>query len=714
MALKGRLLIVANRLPFTRVDGGLVPSTGGLATGLRGVHARHGGQWFGWLGDRARSGAEARDVGDGVVEIPLTALEIARYYEGFSNGVLWPLFHYLVDQLPLDARHFDTWVRVNERFADAVATRWRPGDRVWVHDYQLCLVPAMLRRRLGERARVGFFLHIPFPAAEVVRTLPWRREILEGMLGADLVGFHTATYASHFLDSCRLLLAARVSDDQVRHGGRASRVGAWPMGVDARRIAAAADAVADAAARLRPADEQVILGIDRLDYTKGIPRRLLAFERLLARHPALHGRVRLVQVAVPSRERVPAYRDLRRLVEQLVGRINGAFGTATWTPVHYVFRALPHEEVLAHYRAADVLLVTPLRDGMNLVAKEFVAARTDEDGVLVLSELAGAAEELDAALQVNPYDVDGTAATIYRALTMAPRERRVRMRALRSRVGAADIHAWADGFVAALDAPAAPSPTAPQEIAAATGRARALLLLDYDGTLVAFRARPEDAVPDDALIDLLTRLAARHEVALVSGRRKEDLDDWFGALPLALFAEHGLWHRMGPGVPWVRREVGDLGWLELVAGAMDAAATRCPGTRVERKTAGVTFHWRGVSGIDHEIRELRHALHELARWLPFEPVDGACVIEVRPRGVHKGGAIDVLRAAGRLLPSTPVVAIGDDHTDEDLFAALPPGAVSVLVGNRPSLAHWRVGSPDEVRAVLAALLDDPLSARRAG
>jgi trehalose 6-phosphate synthase/phosphatase len=715
----GRLILVSNRLPVTvRVDGAEVTVTrspGGLANGLAGPHARLGGVWVGWPGDVSRLDVDGRAALEArlrelhAVPVHLGASEVARYYEGFSNGVLWPLFHYLLDRMPLDARDYDAYVRVNQRFADVTAAQVQPGDAVWVHDYQLALVPRMLRARVPADVRIGFFLHIPFPAAEVTRTLPWRRDLLEGMLGADLVGFHTDTYLRHFVESCGLLLAARADGDVVRHGGVATRVGVFPMGVDARaiRALAASESVEAEAASLRTG-EQLLLGIDRLDYTKGIPRRLVAFERLLEREASLRGRVRLVQVAVPSREKVPAYRELRRLVEELVGRINGTWGTATWAPVHYVHRSMPEAQVIAHYRAADVMVVTPLRDGMNLVAKEFVAARGDGGGVLVLSELAGAAEELDAALKVNPYDIERTAAALSRALRMPPAERSARMRSLHARVCDYDVHAWADAFVAALGAPPAARapPTGAEEAARAAlgARPHAVFFLDYDGTLVPFALDPADAAPDPALLRLLERLARRPEteLVLVSGRRREDLDAWFGGLPIALVAEHGLWRRWRGAPGWERVETGDLGWVELAVGAMEALAGRRPGTRVERKTAGAAFHWRGMPAAEVDVRDLRHHLHELARWMPLDVVEGSCVLEVRARGVHKGRAVEALREAGRLADAA-VIAFGDDHTDEDLFAALPPDAVSVLVGERPSQARWRVARPEDARALLESL-----------
>jgi trehalose 6-phosphate synthase/phosphatase len=348
---------------------------------------------------------------------------------------------------------WDVYERVNERFADAVAELWRPGDLIWVHDYHLMRLPALLRKRIPE-ARIGFFLHTPFPNPEMFLVLPVRRWLVEGMLGADLIGFHTRRYRGHFTAALRRLLGVEMdADSHVRIGDRAVQLGVFPIGVDAKALnqrASERDVIMKALDH-RPGRERLILGVDRLDYTKGIPRRLAAIEHLLETHPEWRRNVRFVQVAIPSRGTVTAYRAFRRELEQRVTRINGRFATSTWTPIHYMHQSLDQSDLIALYRAADVMLVTPVRDGMNLVAKEFVACRGDESGVLVLSEFAGAAADLTDALIVNPYDLAAVADTIHRALVMDGAERRQRMRQLRSTVFEHDVHWWTREFTRALD-----------------------------------------------------------------------------------------------------------------------------------------------------------------------------------------------------------------------------------------------------------------------
>ncbi len=732
----GRLVIVSNRLPVTvrpGLDGGepqVARSPGGLATGLAGPHQESAGLWIGWPGDTSALTPEHRErvrqqlEADRLVPVDLTAEEVSGYYEGFSNRVLWPLFHYLLDYIPVEAMQWELYRRVNARFADAVAERAQPDDTIWVQDYQLCLVPALLRERLPS-ARIGFFLHIPFPSSEVVQALPWRDELLRGLLGADLVGFHTSLYARQFAGALRRLLGLVVQGDRALYQGRAVRLGAYPMGIDAEGFAREAqrpEVVARAEEIRREAGgARLLLGIDRLDYTKGIRRRLLALDRLLERTPELRGRVTLVQIAVPSRTAIAEYEEFRQDVDEVVGRVNGAHGTTSWSPVRYLYRSFPRSELAAFYRAADVMLVTPLRDGMNLVAKEFVASRPDERGVLLLSELCGAAAELTDAVLVNPYDVDGTSEAILRALSMPESEQRERMRALRERVLAWDVHRWVRTFLQDLEEGGAeevaasprltPEPVLRalrERIALAPARA---LLLDCDGTLLDFRTEPGMVSPDADLLELLAGLAAAPgtEVHVVSGRPAATLEAWFGRLPVALHAEHGLWWRPlprgGEPAPWRADQPISTDWKAGVRPLLEALSLRTPGAFVEEKPATLAWHYRRA---DPELGDARAA--ELLRRLEgvraggvAEALAGDRVVEVRPRGVSKGAV--VTRALEGAPPGTVVVAMGDDRTDEDLFAALPPSGLALHVGARESRAPYRLPSAAAARRFLRALLD---------
>jgi trehalose 6-phosphate synthase/phosphatase len=458
------LLIVSNRLPATLATSGdgasWKPSSGGLATGLRSVADKLNTVWIGWPGNLAAiDEATATPLldqltSDRTIPVRLTRREIDIFYEDISNGVLWPIFHDRLDQPPLHPQGWDVYEAINTRFADAVAAVWRPGDIVWIHDYHLLRLPALVRERIPD-ATIGFFLHIPFPNPEIFFALPNREHLVEGLLGADVIGFHTRRYRGHFTAALRRLRGLEMdADAHVGYRGRRIALGVFPMGIDAAGFAerSTSRAVSRAVLDMRRGapQERIILGVDRLDYSKGIPRRLLSFQRLLERHPEWHGRVRLLQLAVPSRGGLRAYRRLRREIERLVSHINGEFSTPSWTPIRYMHRSVDDERLLSLYKSADLMLVTPLRDGMNLVAKEFVACRSDEDGVLILSEFAGAADQLVDAVIVNPYDIDGVAAAMHGALSMEGGERRRRMRRLREHVLHFDVDHWVADCITAL------------------------------------------------------------------------------------------------------------------------------------------------------------------------------------------------------------------------------------------------------------------------
>jgi trehalose 6-phosphate synthase/phosphatase len=733
-----RLLLVSNRLPVTvKTDGARVTVTaspGGLATGLRKPHEESGGLWLGWPGDvsrlttRQRGGLERELRALRTVPLYLTAGEVRRYYEGYANGALWPLFHYLLDRVRLDHREWETYREVNEKFADLVAAHAEPDDLIWIHDYQLMLLPGLLRQRLP-RARIGFFLHIPFPSSEVFRILPEREAILRGLLGADLVGFHTFAYVRHFATSLLRVLGVESDVDRVHYEGREVRLGVFPMGVDVEAFAEPGPAPSGkkeaASIPGRTEGLKVLLGIDRLDYTKGILHRLEAFERFLDRESSWRGRLKLIQVAVPSRTRVEAYQRFRERVDETIGRINGAHATADWVPIHYLYRSLPQRAIASLYRSADVMLVTPLRDGMNLVAKEFVAARTDEDGVLILSEFAGAASDLGEALVVNPYDIDGVAEAIGEALRMPAAERRSRMRALRASVLGHDVHRWARDFISGLEAcsgGARQGRTSLSErgdvaevIRSLLRAPNLLLVLDYDGTLVPFTQLPELAVPDSDVIDLLGALAARSRttVHVVSGRQKETLEKWFGGLPIGLHAEHGLWTRPPGQTSWTAIREINSDWKAKVRPILQQFAAGTPGSLVEEKSASIAWHYRMADTEfgSLQAKELRLHLGELLQNLPVEVLRGEKVVEVRQHGINKGEIVP--RIFGAMPKPFVFAAMGDDRTDEDLFAALPAGGFAIHVGPRPSQAAYRLSDSTAARAFLRALLEEPRASTRA-
>lgn len=732
---ESRVLIVSNRLPVTvRLEHGRIkvnPSSGGLATALRGPHGRADSLWIGWPGDTSHfDPPDLELVQKRLSELRLQPVflspaEIAHFYDGFSNGVLWPLYHYLADRVEREAwSNWRSFVEVNQKFADAVVREYRPDDQIWVHDYQLSLVPGMIRKRLPEAA-IGFFLHIPFPSSEVFRILPWRTEILQGMLGADLVGFHTFSYLRHFSKALLHILEIQTMDEMVPLGHRRVLLGAFPIGIDVDEFKALARSseTRKEVSRIRAenGDRLIILGVDRLDYTKGLTRRLLAIERLMEREPALRERIRFIQLIVPSREKVEAYAALRRELDEVAGRINATWGSISSVPVHHLYRVTPLETLVALYQAADIMLVTPLRDGMNLVAKEYIACREDEDGILILSEFAGAAAELVEALLVNPYDIDRLAIQLKRAIQMSSEEKSSRMRSLRARVQGFDAHIWAGAFLEVLRAASQkrsvkeiPPPISDLvEINRLLSRVRGFghlhIVLDYDGTLVQFAPTPDLALPDPALLTLLSDLANRRntQVHLVSGRPREGLERWFGHLRISLHAEHGYWTRPAGGGNWVPLFPTMPAWLPRIRGMFEQRKRETPGSIVEEKSNGVVWHYRQVEPELGEIRArslLQVLRGEWASTPDLEVIEGDKAVEVRRKGAHKG--IVIQRLIDESSGAAQFLSLGDDRTDEDMFQAIGPHGLAIHVGPGPSMTPYRLADPPAARSFLRRLLNE--------
>ena len=451
-----RLVVVANRPPIRKTEEGWEPSVGGLATALVPVLTDHGGVWVS-MGDEAEAPSlqpyPADEPRFEIRRVPLSEAEMADYYYGMSNSVLWPISHYMIQHLKLERAFFRSYRDINARFAEVVLEAYRPGDFIWIQDYHLMLVAEYIREAQPD-AEIGFFWHIPWPAMEVFRILPGARDLLRGMLSCDVIGFHVGEYVDNFLKSARVLLGAEVDGSGVVWNGRRVRVEAHPIGIDVKRFERMSDdpSVVSLAEALREdvGTEFLLVGIDRLDYTKGILSRLLAFEQLLQERPHYRERVTFYQVATPSRTEVSSYRQLKREVDEAVGRINGAFARQNWIPVRYAYRTYTQEELTVFYRAADIALITPLRDGMNLVTQEFIAA--SRKGVLLLSELTGAAYLLPEALHVNPYNIDDVVKGMCDALEMSDAEKLERLHYLKETVARLDVHGWADKFLAAIAA----------------------------------------------------------------------------------------------------------------------------------------------------------------------------------------------------------------------------------------------------------------------
>jgi trehalose 6-phosphate synthase/phosphatase len=728
--MKRRLLVVSNRLPLTlrkAEDGHWTTerSSGGLASAMNPILRDNGGDWIGWAGSSGEEDQEERNSvlqewaqKDQCFAVELPA-EIAKgFYEGYSNQTLWPVFHNFPSQLKFDAKDWQAYIEANRIFCRAVVDRYKQGDLVWVHDYQLMLLPQMLRAELPDAA-IGFFLHIPFPSSEIFPILPRREELLQGLLGADLVAFQTHGHLQQFRAALLRVLGLESKIAEVAVGGRPIRLEAHPIGIAPEqytdllnRDETTAQLHAEWAARYR--GRRVLLAVDRLDYTKGIPERLRAFAHLLRSSSELREKVVLIQVAVPTREGIETYQDLRTEVNQLVGEINGKLGTPGWTPVVYINRSIERAELVALYQLADVCWVGSLRDGMNLVAKEYVACKAEGDGVLVLSEFAGAAAEMGEALLINPFDEERTASSIERALTLDEDERRRRMDQLHSRILHNNVFRWGERFLASLEDAVSErgrySDTQPKrlrttEVLDAYRRAsRRLLMIDYDGTLVPFAGQPWQAVPPPVVMRLLTSLAAEPHncVAVTSGRTAEDLNRWFGAIKgLWLIAEHGAEVKSPLEASWepLRSEV-STDWKSTVMPILEHFVDRTPGSFVEEKKYGVVWHYRMAepefgAWLANELVSMLEAMLAETELRAFR---GDKVVEVKPVWANKGEALDRLLA----VLSSPdfLFAAGDDRTDEDLFEHMPTEAWTVHIGPGATRAAFVLPDFESLRRVL--------------
>jgi trehalose 6-phosphate synthase/phosphatase len=716
-----KMIIVSNRLPISISKTGenikVKKSVGGLATGLGSFYKDYKAVWIGWPGvasERIRGHkTEIRELLDRENCIPvfLSQKDVEKYYYGFSNKTLWPLFHYFTQYVIYDDAFWKTYQNVNKEFAKAVLQVADKDDLIWVHDYQLMLLPMMIRRKLPDNP-IGFFLHIPFPSFEVFRALPWRKEIIEGLLGADLIGFHTYDYATYFLDSVRRLFGYESTLGKLSFGDRIVKVDAFPMGIDYEKFAnASKDPLVQKSVRSvkrTVGERKVILSVDRMDYTKGILQRLNSYDEFLDRYPQYKGKVTMILVAVPSRSHVEQYARLKMSVDEKVGAINGKHGMIDWTPIHYLYRSLPFNRLTALYLIADVAPITPLRDGMNLVAKEFIATKTDGKGVLILSEMAGAAKELDGAIIVNPNSDDEMVEALKEALEMPVKEQIERNRMMQQRLKRYTVTHWAEDFIKVLGEVKEMqrnylSKRLTDEVAEKItlhfkDSKERLLLLDYDGTLIPFASKPSYAKPDKKLIRLLRELAQKSEVVIVSGRDKDTLEHWFGKLPIGLIGEHGVWIKEKNG-NW--REIAPLEneWKSSIRPILEYYVDRTPGSFIEEKPFSLVWHYRNVQKelAITRVGELKSVLANIAMNLGVEILDGNKVLEFKNAGINKG------RAALHFISKRKwdfLLAAGDDVTDEDLFEVLPEYAYSIKVRRGVSLAKYDVESHVQVRALL--------------
>jgi trehalose 6-phosphate synthase/phosphatase len=727
-----RVIIISNRLPVSvsKENGELKisPSSGGLATGLASYHREREGVWIGWPGYNPNTEKEKTELKNRLLKefncypVYLSNLEIKKYYNGFSNNTLWPLFHYFTDKCSYDPTEWDFYKGVNEKYCRSLLEVVRPDDIIWIQDYHLMLLPEIVRRKIPE-ATIGFFLHIPFPSMEVFRYLPWRNEILEGILGADLIGFHTYDYSRHFLSCVLRILGKEQNYGQIVADNRVVKVDTFPMGIDAAKFIETVG-TEEVEAEINNLMEnieknKVILSVDRLDFTKGIPERLKAFEAFLEQYPDWRGKVTYIMLCVPSRDKIQQYQLLKKEVDELVGRINGRFAAPGWSPIFYMYRSIPLTALVSLYTSADLALVTPLRDGMNLVSKEYLACQGQvKNGMLVLSETAGSAAELGEAIIVNPNNINSIAEAIHQGLTMPEEDKKSALKLMINRIKRYNVFRWADDFVEQLLKVKENQEHNEQRLL--TGRLKRelltgyeqatnrLLLLDYDGTLVSFKKKPEQAKPDEELLTLLKELAAdvKNRVVVISGRDRDSLWKWLAGTKVDLVAEHGAWIRDYDFTDWESTQKGNAtDWKANIYPLLEVFAERTPGAFIEEKSSALVWHYRNSEPELGSLRakELVDNIRVMLNATGLQVLSGNKVIEVKPVDINKG------KAAAIWLEKDDwdfILGMGDDWTDEDIFTILPEDAWSVKVGFAAfTKAHYYLESQDAARSLLNSLAE---------
>lgn len=728
-----RLLVVSNRLPIviTQEQGELKfqESAGGLVSGLSAYldslkgssFAKSDYVWVGWPGVTVENKLQEQVKSKVLSQfraypVFLTERAMEKFYYGFCNKTIWPLFHYFPTYAVYQNDFYLHYKCVNQIFCEAVIDVMQPDDVVWIHDYHLMLLPKLLRD-MKPHVPIGFFLHVPFPSFELFRLLPmtWRSEILQGLLGADLIGFHTYDYTQYFLRCVLRILGYEHNMGNILLPNRLVKVDTLPMGIDFQKFRA------EAAISEPQKDEswktlekfKIVLSIDRLDYTKGILKRLQGYELFLEKNPQWQKKVVLVLVVVPSRVAVEHYQQIKKQIDELVGKINGRFGTIGWTPILYQYKFIPFQQLVSLYAASDVALITPLRDGMNLIAKEYIASRTKKTGVLILSEMAGAAKELAEAVVINPNNIEEIAGALKTSLEMPEKEQIRRNWIMQDRLKSYDVVRWANDFLSQLLSIKAEQKRLRSKLLAAPAKERLLrdfsqarqrlIFLDYDGTLVPFADDPQAVQPSEELLAILRNLSQQpaNQVVLISGRDRSTMQRWFGSINAGLVAEHGVWTQE-KNQDWQLIKPLNNNWKPTIIPLLATYADRLPRAFVEEKEFSVVWHYRRA---DPELastraKELVDDLVNFTANIDVQVLQGSKVVEVRCGGVNKGNA------AARFLAEHNfgfILAVGDDWTDEDLFKILPDTAYSIRVGIRQSYARFNLRSYVDVVELLKEL-----------
>jgi trehalose 6-phosphate synthase/phosphatase len=720
-----KVIIISNRLPLKIVKDDnnhyqVIPSPGGLSTGLDSLDMKIEKHWVGWPGMYINDCKEKEEIdkkltAENFTPVYLSPVQIENYYEGYSNSVLWPLCHYFPTYMQYDNKYWETYNEVNALFCEAVLKITESDDIIWVHDYQLMLLPKMLRNKIPDIC-IGYFHHIPFPSYELFCSLPERADLVEGLLGADLVAFHTHGYMRHFISAVYRVLKLDCNLDEIQLDERIVEVDAFPMGInyDMYHDATLNPEIEHKSSEMRKSfgNGKLILSVDRLDYSKGIPIRLKSFEDLLDNNPQYRGKVSLVMIVSPSRDTVEIYSNLKNQIDKMVGNINGKYSTLDWTPVYYFYYSFRFEELTALYQIADVALVTPLRDGMNLVAKEYIATKRGTPGVLILSERAGASIELSDAIIVNPTNVKELEDAMIQALEMPVEEQFERLQMMKDIISVQTVKQWATDFIEELMQVRERNKMLSQKIIDKihfnkikelyNKADKRLIMLDYDGTLSPFRSRPDSARPTAELLDLLSRLNSdpKNKVVISSGRDRHTLDKWLGHLSVGLASEHGAfykeegkWHTI----------IDKIEWENEIIKIFEHIVRRTPGSKIEFKDTALVWHYRNVDSwlADLRVTQLINALINPCSRNNLQIMNGQKIVEVKYNDISKG------HEATRLMNKDKydfIMAIGDDTTDEEMFLALPQEAITIKVGKNSKIAKYNIPTQPQTLIFLSNLI----------
>ncbi len=705
-----KVINVANRLPVT-LGSPIRKSSGGLVAALEGItNEEFTLQSVGWPGtvvedrDKAAVSKQLRDDFN-CIPVYLNNDEIDGYYHGLSNSSLWPLLHYNRVYMHYSESDWQAYVAVNQKFADTVLDNVQDDDIVWIHDYHLMLLPQILRAA-RPALKVGFFLHTPFPSSEIIRCHPRRTELICGILGADLIGFHTSSYLRHFRSSALQLLGIESEMTTIAYRNHVASLGVFPIGINSgsfKRELAQKDYLQTLTEyRVNWKDKRIVLSVERLDYSKGLLRRLEAIETFLASSEHA-GDVVFIFIGVPTRGEVKEYQELREKIEREIGRLNGLYASVQHSPIHFIHQSIPFTALCALYSIADVALVTPLVDGMNLVAKEYIACQNhDPDdynpGVLILSEFAGAAQELVNAIIVNPYDKLEVANAIDQALIMPLEERQQRMNYMTSRVMQYDANHWASNFVGQLleHHEQLPQPKSMDDnenriIDALCKADRPALFLDYDGTLREFEDKPEQATPSENLKQLLKKLADLPiDTYIISGRPASFLEKWLGEYPFSLIGEHGNCYRLPHSSQWQSiNQNTDHSWKKPVLEIFKLYEGSTPGSAIEEKQSSIVWHYRQSEPVyaQWKANQLLHEMYDMLGNSPVEIHHGKRIIEVSSIHINKGRAMEFFINKNTY---DCILCAGDDQTDEAMFRVEQPALMSIKVGDGDSQAQHRV------------------------